>query len=110
MYFGSIVYLYAHAPPGSHFCSVTTTLIVNSFGVGTEGGGGGSVVRGVTAVGRDDWEWSLKIMAAATLTSPISIATIASAASNLRMFAINSPVSHVVRGKPRCEEVPDGRC
>ena len=89
---------------------MTTTLIVNSFGVGTEGGAGGSVVRGVTAVGRDDWEWSLKIRTAATLTPPISIATIASAASNLRVFAINSPVGHVVRCQPRCEEVPHARC
>ena len=65
MYFGSIVYLYAHPGPGWQFCSVTTTLMVNSFAVGTDGGGGASVVRGVTAVGRDDWEWSLKIRTAA---------------------------------------------
>src|SRR5436305_7195479 len=122
MYFGSIVYLYAHPGPGWQFCSVTTTLMVNSFAVGTDGGGGASVVRGVTAVGRDDWEWSLKIRTAATLTPPASIANIASAASNLRRFLIDSPVGHIVtmtsRGtnracmadvrRTRAREVPDG--
>jgi hypothetical protein len=69
---------------------VTTTLIVNSFGVGTEGGGGASVVRGVAVGGAAGFEWSLKMRTAATLTKPASIPKIASAASNLRIVDIYS--------------------
>jgi hypothetical protein len=62
--------------------------MVNSFGLGTEGGGGGKVVRGVAAVGRVGPELSLKISMDATPTPPASIAKIASAASNLRRLRI----------------------
>src|SRR5258705_13681973 len=96
MYFGSIVYLYTHAPPGSQFCSVTTTLTVNSFGVGTEGGGGG-VVRVVAVGSASGFEWSLKIRMDARVTPPASIAKIASAASSLRRFCIYSPVTKSTR-------------
>ena len=94
MYFGSIVYLYTHPGPGSQFCSVTTTLMVNSFTVGTEGGGGGGVVRGVAVGCAAGFEWSPKIRMDAKPTPPASIAKIASAASNLRRFCIYSPVAH----------------
>jgi hypothetical protein len=70
---------------------VTTTLIVNSFGVGSEGGGGASVVRGVAVGGAAGFEWSPKMRMDATLTKPASIPKIASAANNLRIVGIYSP-------------------
>jgi len=50
MYFGSIVYLLDAPRTRITVLSVTTTLICNSFSVGTEGGSGGGVGR-VVAVG-----------------------------------------------------------
>src|SRR3954453_2729688 len=79
MYFGSIVYLYAHPPPGWQFVSVTTTPIVNSFGFGTEGGGGAKVVRGVAV------RWGFELLpniTTAAAPNPPSIPSSASAASN----------------------------
>jgi len=72
---------------------VTTTLMLNSFTVGTEGGGGGGVVRGVVVDSPVGFELSLKIRAAATLMPPASIAKIASAASNLRRLWHQLPLS-----------------
>src|SRR4051812_19655640 len=60
---------------------------MNSFGVGIDGDGEACAVRGV-AVGGGGFEWLPEIRATATLMPPITIATIASAASNLRMFCI----------------------
>ena len=57
-------------------------MIVNSFGVGGEGGGGASVVRGVAVGGAAGFEWSPKMRMDATLTKP---------ASNLRIVGIYSP-------------------
>src|SRR6201988_2390460 len=69
--------------------------MVNSLTVGTDGGGGASVVRGVKACWRG-LESSHKITSAAMLMPPTSIARIASAASNLRMVCIYSPAGQIV--------------
>src|SRR5215213_450824 len=97
MYFGSIVYLYAHPPPGWQFVSVTTTPMVNSFGFGTEGGGGANVVRGVAV--RCGFELLPKITTAAA-PNPPSIPSSASVANtrltvviaHQRYFAVSTSV------------------
>jgi hypothetical protein len=63
-------------------------LMVNSFTVGTEGGRGGGVVRGVAVGCAAGFEWSPKIRMDAKTTPPASIAKIASAAAHLRTHVV----------------------